>query len=562
MEVGIDKAIPTYSGGLGVLAGDALRAAADLRVPMVGVSLLHRRGYPTQLLGPDGTQTEMPTPWSPEQLMDELPIRVQIPIGDRTLTIRPWLYRVVGDDGYEVPVFFLDTELPENTPEDQRLTDNLYGGDDAYRLSQEIVLGIGGFAILRAAGLDAITSFHMNEGHSALLTLALLQEAEAASPFGAFNGSVPTSALNQVRSRCVFTTHTPVPAGHDQFSWELASSLICPEHIHLLQRTEVAGGDGLNLTHLALNLAHFVNGVAMRHGQLSRDMFPGYPINSITNGVHPLTWTSQPFRDVYDWHMPEWRRSALALRHAVGIPIPEIVDAHDQAKRRLLAEIQRRKDIRLDPEVFTIGYARRATPYKRPGLIFEDIERLRALSKRFGKIQLIYGGKAHQRDAAGKEAIREIFKAAATLGDDLPVVYLDNYDMGLGALMTSGTDLWLNTPLRPLEASGTSGMKAALNGVPSLSILDGWWIEGHIEGVTGWAIGSNWRPAVEDHGVHDAESLYDKLENHILPAFHQAPEVYGRVMRSTIAFNGSFFNAHRMMQEYVENAYRVSERTA
>jgi starch phosphorylase len=273
-----------------------------------------------------------------------------------------------------------------------------------------------------------------------------------------------------------------------------------------------------------------------------------------------VTWASQPFRDLFDWHVPAWRRSSNALRHAVGIPVPEVLDAHDQAKRRLLAEVQRRAGVHLDPSAFTIGFARRATAYKRPSLIFSDIERLRALSARYGPIQMVFAGKAHPDDDAGKDAIRQIYQAGAALDDQLPVVYLEDYDMGLGAFLTSGTDLWLNTPRRPLEASGTSGMKAALNGVPSLSVLDGWWIEGHIEGVTGWAIGGNWRSTTEEDGARDADSLYEKLENAILPAFRGPPEEYGRIMRSTIAFNASFFNAHRMMQEYVENAYRGLER--
>ncbi|MGD9934467.1 MAG: alpha-glucan family phosphorylase [Dehalococcoidia bacterium] len=559
MELAFDPNIPNYSGGLGVLAGDTVRGAADLNVPMVAVSLVHRRGYERQVLDANGVQQEADDPWQPEDHLERVDLRIPVALEGRTVLLRPWLRRVVGDGGFEVPVYLLDAELPENAPDDQCLTDHLYGGDLKYRLSQEILLGMGGVGLLRALGLDDVRVYHMNEGHSALLTLSLLEEARATRAGGGDHGAPAESDIDDVRHRCVFTTHTPVPAGHDQFEWELAAQLLTAEQVDLLRRSDVAGNAHLNLTRLALNLSHFVNGVAMRHGQISRDLFPGYPINSITNGVHPVTWTSQPFQDLYDWHVPEWRRTAQALRHAVGIPVQEVLDAHDLAKRRLASEIQRRCGVRLNPEAFTIGFARRATQYKRPTLIFSDIERLRALSKRFGTIQLVFGGKAHPNDPGGKEAIRQIHEAARTLGADLPVVYVDNYDMDLAAMITAGTDLWLNTPLRPLEASGTSGMKAALNGVPSLSVLDGWWIEGHIEGVTGWAIGGDWQPDGDDHSDRDAESLYEKLDGLILPTFTGHPEAYGRIMRSTIAFNASFFNAHRMMQEYVENAYRAVE---
>ena len=556
MEAGLEPGIPTYSGGLGVLAGDTLRAAADLRIPMVGVSLLYRRGYFRQHLDRTGNQEEIPTPWAPEDHLEEMVPRVEVEAGGRTVAVRAGRYCVRGNRGFDVPVYLLDTELPENDPADQALTDYLYGGDGRYRLTQEVILGISGVAMLKALGHTGIRRYHMNEGHSALLTLALMEDDIARRRDGLPAG-VSESDEDEIRQRCVFTTHTPVPAGHDKFPWELVNEVLGERRTRMLRERGWFGADGLNLTQLALNLSHFINGVAMRHGQISRDMFPGYPINSITNGVHPETWTAQPFQDLFDWYTPEWRHSAMNLRHAVAIPIPEVREAHVQSKRRLLTEVQRRTDVALDPDVMTIGFARRATAYKRPDMIFADVERLRTISKEVGKIQVLFGGKAHPRDEGGKAAIRSIFEAARMLGRDVPVVYIEDYDMAMGHALCSGVDLWLNTPLRPHEASGTSGMKAALNGVPSFSVLDGWWIEGHVEGATGWAIGDGWRAVTEGDNAREVESLYAKLARTIVPLFYGDPAEYARVMRTTIALNGSFFNSQRMMQQYLDNAYRL-----
>jgi starch phosphorylase len=282
-------------------------------------------------------------------------------------------------------------------------------------------------------------------------------------------------------------------------------------------------------------------------------MFPGYPISSITNGVHAATWTSIPFQQLYDRHISEWRHDNLYLRYAVGIPAEEIREAHGQAKQELLAEVKRRTGIDLDPQVMTLGFARRATAYKRADLLFSDLERLKRIVRQVGPMQVIYGGKAHPRDEGGKALIRRIFDAAAALSDTVRVVYLEEYDMTLGKYLCAGVDLWLNTPQKPDEASGTSGMKAALNGVPSLSVLDGWWIEGHVEGVTGWSIGDSWDP--ESDPSKEVASLYDKLEYLILPMFYERPTAFPKVMRSSIALNGSFYNAQRMMFQYMENAY-------
>jgi len=404
-------------------------------------------------------------------------------------------------------------------------------------------------AILSALGIKDRVIYHMNEGHSALLSLSLLE-----SRLQGREGLIHTEAdVEAVQRQCVFTTHTPVPAGHDQFPWELVKQVLGHDRAALLEATQCCVDMSLNMTYLALRFARYINGVAMRHGEISVGMFPGYPIDAITNGVHTVTWTSPPVADLFDRHIPEWRRDNFYLRYAVGVSLHEIQQAHAQAKQELLKEVDRRRGVHLSENVLTIGFARRATTYKRPDLLFSDLDRLRGLARQVGPIQVVFGGKAHPQDEGGKAMIRRVFQAAAALGDAMPVVYLENYDMSLGKIICAGVDLWLNTPQRPQEASGTSGMKAALNGVPSLSVLDGWWVEGHVEHVTGWSIGDNSESPAEPS--QDAASLYDKLERVIIPLYYGKPEAYAKIRRSAIALNGSFFNTQRMVSQYVTNAY-------
>jgi starch phosphorylase len=550
MEVGLESAMPTYSGGLGVLAGDTLRAAADLGLPMVGVTLLHRKGYFSQRLDARGNQSETAATWDPEKMLELQPPRVTVTLEGRPVRVCAWRYLVRGESGGGVPVYFLDTAMEENSPWDQTLTDYLYGGDPRYRLCQEVVLGMGGVAMLRALGHADLQTYHMNEGHSAFLTLGLLAERAG----GGEVRVIGEASREAIRRRCVFTTHTPVPAGHDQFPADLIHRVLGAETAAALSRECCLNGT-LNMTYLALFFAHYVNGVAMRHGAISRDMFPNYPINSITNGVHAATWAAAPFQRLYDRFIPEWRRDNLYLRYAISLPLGEVQQAHAECRRELLTEVEKRQGIRLEPAALTIGFARRATPYKRPDLLFTNLERLRRIVEQVGPIQVLYAGKAHPRDEGGKAMIRRIFEAAASLGERLRVVYLSEYDMALAKLLCAGVDLWLNTPRKPQEASGTSGMKAALNGVPSLSILDGWWVEGHCEGVTGWSIGED---GPRDDSVEEATSLYDKLEYVIAPMFFRRPMAYAEIMRRVIALNASFFNAQRMVGQYVRNAYLSS----
>lgn len=551
MEVGLDPAIPTYSGGLGVLAGDTLRAAADLGVPMVGVTLIYRKGYFHQGLDAQGNQSETPYDWSPEGLLELMKATASIVVEGRAVQIQAWRYEVRGIKGHVVPVYFLDTNLPQNDPLDRGLTDHLYGGDKRYRLCQEMVLGMGGVAILEPLGHKGMETYHMNEGHAALLALAVMGLSSGGAPF-----AVSLGDAERVKSQCVFTTHTPVPAGHDQFPAHLVRQVLGEFWTTTLEAMGCLVDGNLNLTYLALIFARYVNGVSMRHKQISQEMFPQYPINSITNGVHAATWTAPSFKRLYDRDIPEWRQDNRYLRHAVSLPFADIRQAHGEAKRELLEQVASRIGVQLDPTIMTIGFARRATIYKRPDLLFADIERLKRIAGEIGPLQVIYGGKAHPRDDGGKNMIRRVFQAREALGDTIKVVYLEDYDITLGKYICSGVDLWLNTPQKPQEASGTSGMKAALNGVPSLSVLDGWWIEGHAEGVTGWSIGEE--GGHEDSSLEDSDSLYNKLEQIIVPMYYNRPIAWAQVMRSAIALNGSFFNAQRMVSQYLDNVYSLA----
>ena len=555
MEIALEPDIPTYSGGLGILAGDTLRSAADLAVPEVAVTLAYRKGYFRQVLDAAGNQFEQPQEWSPEGQLTEVKQRVSVEVEGRQVAIRAWKYTVTGINGDVVPVYLLDTNLPENSDYDKALTDSLYGGDQRYRLAQEIVLGFGGFRLIEKLYPGQVEVFHMNEGHSALLSLGLLERRLDQS----FAGRLKQLDIDGVRNMCIFTTHTPVPAGHDQFPRSLAVQILAHDHVALLDEAEAWEGDALNMTYLALRFSGYVNGVAMRHGEVSRGMFPTYEISAITNGVHATTWTSPAFAELFDSCIPGWRTDNNYLRYAISIPLPSIRQAHAEAKAELFEEIARSFGVQLDPKVLTIGFARRASTYKRADLLFQNPDRLRKIAREVGPIQLVYGGKAHPHDEGGKNLIRRVVGSASSLADAIRTVYVENYDMRWGRLITSGVDLWLNNPLKPQEASGTSGMKAALNGVPSFSVVDGWWAEGHIEGVTGWDIGSS--EAAEDPPAEIA-ALYDKLERDIVPMFYGRPNRYIEVMRFAIALNGSFFNTQRMVQQYLTNAYKIQRDVA
>jgi starch phosphorylase len=551
MEIGLMNEIPTYSGGLGILAGDTIRSAADLKLPLVAVTLISRKGYFLQTFSDDGWQQESAVNWQPEDLLELLPVKTLVTLENRDVKVQAWLYRVKSPAGGEVPVLFLDTDIQGNQPEDRGITDYLYGGDKAYRLKQEIVLGIGGARLLQILGFQ-VRKYHLNEGHASLLALELLNQHRL--PLEDAWGEGVSQNVRRVQKKCVFTTHTPVESGHDCFSYDMVSQImgdVIP--IDLLKK--LGGEDMFNMTLLALNLSHFVNGVAKKHGEVSQAMFPGFEIHAITNGIHPFTWASPYLMHLYDKYLPGWANEPELLVRVDLIPDNELRDAHSGAKAYLFQYIEETTGAKLDLDVLTIGFARRATAYKRANMIFNDRDRLLQIGN--GRLQLVFGGKAHPNDDYGKQMIQEIFQQAEFFGDKLKIVYLRNYNMDVASRLIPGVDVWLNNPLRPLEASGTSGMKAALNGVPNFSVLDGWWIEGHIEGVTGWSIGPRPTETNTDvnHSDEDVQDLYKKLEETIIPLYYNNPEEWAKILKNAIGKNAYYFNSHVMMRRYVTEAY-------
>jgi starch phosphorylase len=548
MEIGLMNEIPTYSGGLGVLAGDTVKSSADLKLPLVAVTLLSRKGYFQQEITKEGKQIEHPAEWEPPKNMESLPTEVKVQIQRREVRIKAWLYDVQSLTGGVVPIFFLDTDVEGNFPEDREITSFLYGGGERDRLKQEIVLGIGGARMLEALGFG-IRKYHMNEGHSSLLTLELLQR------YG--------MDIDRVRQLCVFTTHTPVEAGHDRFCYDLVQEIM-GEIVPLEVLKRFGGHDRLNMTRLALNLSEFINGVAKRHKDVSMNLFPGYEIHSITNGIHSYTWTCESFRRLYDKYLLGWANEPELLVRVGGIPDEEIWQAHTEAKRKLIDYVNEVTDIcmnsmnydGMDWDTLTLGFARRAAGYKRANLLFSDLEKLRKINKK-GTIQIVFAGKAHPKDGTGKRLIQEIFGYIEKLKGEIKIVYLEDYDMGLAAKLIPGVDVWLNTPLRPLEASGTSGMKAAHNGVINFSVLDGWWVEGWVEGITGWAIGPhpNERVSTEEAKIRELDDLYNKLDYVIIPMFYQKRDEWIKMMKNSIGKIAYYFNSHRMMRRYVTEAY-------
>ena len=539
MEVGLTSEIPTYAGGLGTLAGDAIRSGADLKLPLVAVTLISKHNYFKQKLDPNGRQSEQNTEWNPEKLLVLLPNEVYVQIEGRSVKVKAWLYKYKSVTGGVVPVLFLDTDFEANTPQDREITFYLYGGNERYRLKQEAILGFGGVRMLDALGFK-VRKYHMNEGHSSFLSLELLHKYDL--------------DVEKVRELCIFTTHTPVESGHDKFNYNLISEVLETGDVTLLK--QYGGEEMVNMTCLALNLSNYVNGVAKRHQEISSRMFAGYEIHAVTNGVHSFTWTGEGYRKIYDKYLPGWAIEPELLAKVDIIPDCEIWQAHEEQKQILIDYANQASNGDLSSDVFTLGFARRATEYKRATLLFSNLERLRTISQK-GKVQAIFAGKAHPRDEGGKRLIEQIFSYGKQLKGDVEIVYLEDYNMDIAAKMVSGVDVWLNTPLRPMEASGTSGMKAAHNGVINFSVLDGWWIEGWIENLTGWAIGPHSVGSMdnEDITLKEAEDLYNKLEYVITPMFYERRDEWVKMMKNSIGKVAFYFNSHRMMRRYVIDAY-------
>lgn len=547
MEIALLNDIKSYAGGLGVLAGDTLKAAADLKMPMLGVTLLNNKGYFKQVIDKNGEQIEEVEEYDYSKLK-RLDIETFVDIGKDRVKICAWEYKIKSNSGYVVPVYFLDTDIEENKEEYRQLTGVLYGGDKEYRLKQEIILGRGGVRLLAELGYSNISKYHLNEGHAALVAVEILSDYRSNNDTEDIK-----DIIEKIREMCIFTTHTPVKAGHDIFSVDLLKNLQSDFPFNI---PELIVDNNLNMSLLALYFSSYVNGVALSHQKVSTEMFPGHNIAAITNGVHSQTWTSLEFRDLYDMYIPNWRNCNLSLRNVFNIPPNEIWKAHMRNKKKLLNYIKQKKNIKLSEDVFTIGFARRFTGYKRSTLLFYNMNELLRIHKRVGKMQIVYAGKAHPNDYGGKAMIREVHDIIRHYKEDIDIVFLDDYDMNLASIMIPGVDIWLNTPLPPNEASGTSGMKAAHNGVPQFSTMDGWWVEGFVDGKTGWSIGEKHNGIEPEKLIgKDAADLYYKLENYILPRYYNKPNLWCETMCYSISINASFFNAERMLRQYAQEAY-------
>ncbi len=541
MEIGIDPRMHTYSGGLGVLAGDTIKSFAKLEIPVVGITQLNKKGYCRQELDENGNQIDYSNEWGPDEFLEPISVDTKVKIEGKDVKLGVWKKEIKSPfSEFFVPIFFLDTDLPENEERYKDITDRLYLGDRRYRFFQEVVLGIGGFRVLRELGFNNIQKYHLNESHSSLLTLELLKENEW--------------DLEKVRRLCTFTTHTPEKSGHDVFSYELVSDVL-KDYISIPELKKLSKEESLDMTLLALAISGYANAVSKKHREISNKMFPDYQIDSITNGVYVPGWVSEEFENIYDRYLSGWRKVPYKLRQAVEIPKGEVWDAHQKEKEKLIDYVNSNTSQKMNEQTFTVGFARRATPYKRADLIFSDLDRLEEVAKTTGPFQIIFGGKAHPHDFGGKEIINEIFENKRKLENDIKVVYLENYEMDLAKLLTSGVDVWLNTPERGREACGTSGMKAACNGIPQLSTLDGWWIEGHIEDFTGWKIGPEPSEEVENSAERDSFDLYKKLKDVIIPCFYSEREKWTEIMLNSISVNASYFHTDRMVEEYVRNSY-------
>ncbi|MEG5064470.1 alpha-glucan family phosphorylase [Microcoleus sp. B3-A4] len=602
MEFGLVKALPIYSGGLGVLAGDHLKSASDLGLPLVGVGLLYQEGYFSQYLNADGWQQERyplndfyNMPLHPERNPDGSELRIEVDYPGRKVYARIWRVQVG-----TVPLYLMDTNIEPNSRYDQDITDQLYGGDKTLRMHQEIMLGIGGVKMLKALGLT-VTAYHMNEGHAAFMALErirmLMEEYHLSF----------VEAEQVVVSSSMFTTHTPVPAGFDLFEPDMVMHYLAEyPKIFGLSQDEFLGlgrentGDlsaPLNMAILAIKMSSFVNGVAALHGVVSRPMFQGLwpglpqeevPITSITNGVHARSCVAKSTQELYDRYLgPDWemtRKDDRLWDRMSSIPDEELWRNHERCRAELVVfarewlqktlrergaaqtEIEHAREA-LNPKVLTIGFARRFATYKRATLFLRDVERImRIMRDQNRPVQFVIAGKAHPMDIPGKELIRDIVHFIREHETMSSMVFLPNYDINVARMMVSGCDVWLNTPRRPREASGTSGMKASMNGLPNLSILDGWWDEADYVR-TGWPIGHG--EFYEDTKYQDeveANALYDLMEKEVVPLFYNRdadgiPRGWTAKMKDSIRLNCPFFNTARMVKDYARRAYfPVSDR--
>jgi glycogen phosphorylase len=539
LEFGLKPEIKTYCGGLGILAGDTIKSAADLGLNMFGVSILYKKGWFKQQIEASGEQQELEDLWNYEQYLMPVDLDYSLNIAGEKVKVKVWKYEVIGITGHSAPVYFLDTDLPENSEKMRKISENVYPSDKQVRIAQEMLLGIGGVQILELLGHNNIQNYHCNESHSIFACLELKRKL---------------GSWDEVKKRLVFTTHTPLATAHTNYSKQVLQETLGDFYVYLPDHLWLQ--DAMNMTSLALFSSKFSNGVSKRHNLVTSQMYPDYKIDSITNGIHVNTWVSKPFSELFSRYVLNWQESPENLKLCAVISASEIAWAHEAAKQSLFQYIYSKQNILLDPKVFTIGFARRMVGYKRANFIFTNYERLLEIAKKMGGLQIVFSGKAYPNEPNGEEMVKQIYNLSKMENKFLKIVYLQDYNMEVGHLMTSGVDIWLNNPIVPLEASGTSGMKASLNGVPNISTMDGWWVEGWTEGVTGWALGEN-EMSEEKLSEAQLKDLYDKLENVIIPLYKDNFEDWLKIQRNCIAINASHFNTNRMLNEYLIKAYLV-----
>lgn len=524
MEFGIESNMKTYSGGLGILAGDTIKSYADMSIPAVGVGLLYKNGYLDQELDAERGQVTHPQTWNPDNYMKPIK-RMHIPLHNQHVEVLIWEYTYTSpESGFSVSVLFLDTDHESNSEDIRRVSEKLYHNEKDIFYLQLMVLGLGSWYALQELGCE-IDTYHLNESHSALLALV----------------------LNHRNTQVTFTTHTPVKGGHTRMPIDLIHNL-CTENQCLSIPEKAIEGEVVNLTTVALELADYSNAVSEKHQEVTQHMFPDHEVDFITNGIHSSTWASPDMKKLFDTHIPGWREQPELLRHIQAVPSQEIQDAHAQSRKELHHFINQNTDIECIPDAFTIGFARRATAYKRAELLLKNPEHLLSLAHSKGGINVIFAGKAYHDDEEGGELIKRILDLQNHYSDSrLRIIYVENYDINLAKKLVSGVDVWLNTPKVAYEASGTSGMKAALNGVPNISVNDGWWIEGGIHEVTGWTI-RGFSEEAEINSIHE-------LVEHALSTYYYDPQTWAHMQRLAIAFVASYFNTHRMVTEYNQKGY-------
>ncbi len=541
MEVGLDENIPTYSGGLGTLTGDTLYSFADLGIPAVCITLLYKKGYVYQKIGKDGRQMDLEDNWNYTEKLNPLPIQIELPIKDKNQKIKVWEYTVKGKRN--IKILFLDGDIDGN---DERVRDafqRLYYSDKERRLIQEIALGIGGYRALKTLGYH-ITLYHINESHSAFLLFELLKE---------------NPNPEDVKKKVVFTTHTSLPVGHDIFPLDMVK-----EQLKLYDginwKDEATADNNLDLSLLSAKYSSIVNAVSLKHKFITKRSYAFREVDYITNGVYHKRWVCEELKDIYDRYLPSWDDNPALLKQAYDIPSIELLKAHLEAKEKLINFINKNYDASFIVECPMLCVARRITAYKRNNLILRDMERLIKIAEKFGCLQLVFAGKAHPADEEGKAIVKDVndkINYAKSRTKDLRMVFIENYGIHVAKLLVSGCDVWLNNPKRPYEACGTSGMKAAMNGVINFSTWDGWWLEGGIEGINGWGIGPrpHWLDMSESNDEEDLEDIYGKLQHLILPAYYYHQDEWVKMMKNSIATVGPYFNTYRMVSEYFVKIY-------